>query len=82
MLYKKYLSFSNTCAITRKWQTLSYRKLKYEKSLHAHRFAKRHVREHLSVSLNVIDGENISRAPAGLYLRPPFSKTLYPIPKE
>lgn len=38
-------------------------KLKYEKSLHAHRFrAERHIRKHPSVFLNVIDGENISGA--------------------
>lgn len=70
-----------TRAITRKWQILSHRKLKYEKSLHAHRFAKRHVRKHPSVFLNVIDGENISRALTGLYLCPSVFKDpiSYPI---
>lgn len=72
MSYHIYRFSTRTCAITRKWQTLSRGKLKYEESLH--RFAKRHVRKHPSVFLNVIDGENISRAPAGLYLRPPVFK--------
>lgn len=68
--------------ITRKQQTLSRGKLKYEKSLHAHRFAKRHVHKHPSVFLNVIDGENISGAPTELYLRPRFQRPYIPHPKQ
>lgn len=68
--------------ITRKQQMLSRGKLKYEKSLHAHRFAKRHVHKHPSIFLNVIDGENISGAPTELYLRPRFQRPYIPPPKQ
>lgn len=74
-------TFFNTCMITWKQRTLSRRKLKYEKSLHAHHFAKRHVYKHPSVFLNVIDGENISGALTELYLRPRFQRPYIPTPK-
>jgi len=68
--------------ITRKQQTLSRGKLKYEKSLHALRLAKRHVCKHSSVFLNVIDGENISGALTELYLRLCFQRPYISPPKE
>lgn len=71
----------NTYMITWKQQMLSRGKQKYEKSLHAHRFAKRQVYKHPSVFLNVIDGENISGALTELYLRPRFQRSHIPPPR-
>lgn len=82
MLYQKYLSFSNTyvCDYAKVANIIVWRTEIYEKSLHAHRFAKRHVRKHPSVSLNVIDGENISRAPGRDFIFVPLFQSPYILP--